>query len=54
MEEASIAAVNGDLSPFESGVTACRMIGACRDLTDYRRASEWIEATEKYCDPAIP
>jgi class 3 adenylate cyclase len=50
MEEASIAAVNGDLSPFESGVTACRMIGACRDLTDYRRASEWIEATERYCD----
>ena len=26
------------------------MIGACRDLTDYRRASEWIEATERYCD----
>ena len=50
MEEASFAAVNGELSPFTSGVTACRMIGACRDLTDYRRASEWIEATEKYCD----
>lgn len=50
MEEASIAAVSGELSPFTTGVTACRMIGACRDLTDYRRASEWIEATEKYCD----
>jgi class 3 adenylate cyclase len=50
MEEASIAAVNGELSPFTTGITACRMIGACRDLTDYRRASEWIEATEKYCD----
>ncbi len=50
MEEASFAAVNGELTPFTSGVTACRMIGACRDLTDYRRASEWIEATEKYCD----
>jgi class 3 adenylate cyclase len=50
MEEASIAAVNGELSPFTTGVTTCRMIGACRDLTDYRRASEWIEATEKYCD----
>lgn len=49
MEEASIAAVNGELSPFTTGVTACRMIGACRDLTDYRRASEWIEATERYC-----
>lgn len=50
MEEASIAAVNGELTPFTMGVTACRMIGACRDLTDYRRASEWIEATERYCD----
>jgi len=50
LEEASIAAVNGELSPFTSGVTACRMIGACRDLTDYRRASEWIEATEQYCE----
>lgn len=50
MEEASIAAVNGELTPFTSGITACRMIGACRDLTDYRRASEWIEATEKYCE----
>ena len=50
MEEASFAAVNGELSPFMSGMTACRMIGACRDMTDYRRATEWIEATEKYCD----
>jgi class 3 adenylate cyclase len=50
MEEASIAAVNGELSPYTSGMTACRLISACRDLTDYRRASEWIEATERYCD----
>ena len=50
LEEASFSAVNGELSPFTSGITACRMIGACRDVTDYHRASEWIEATEKYCD----
>ena len=50
MEEASISAVNGDLSPFASGATCCTMIAACRDLTDYRRASEWTEATEKYCE----
>lgn len=50
LEEASIAAVNGELSPFTSGITACQMISACRDLTDYRRASEWIEATERYCE----
>jgi class 3 adenylate cyclase len=50
MEEASIAAVNGELSPFTTGMTTCRLIGACRDLTDYRRATEWIEATERYCE----
>lgn len=49
LEEATIAAVNGELSPFTSGITACRMISACRDLSDYRRAHEWIEATERYC-----
>lgn len=49
MEEASLAAVNGELTPFTSGLTACRMISACRDLTDYRRATEWIEAAERYC-----
>ena len=50
MEEATIAAVNGELSPFVTGVTYCTMISACRDLTDYRRASEWTEATERWCE----
>ena len=50
MEEATIAAVNGELSPWVTGVTYCTMISACRDLTDYRRASEWTEATERWCE----
>jgi class 3 adenylate cyclase len=50
LEEASISAVNGELSPFASGATCCTMIAACRDLTDYRRATEWTEAAEKYCE----
>jgi class 3 adenylate cyclase len=50
MEEASFAAVNGELSPYTSGATTCTMISACRNVTDYRRATEWIEATEKYCE----
>jgi class 3 adenylate cyclase len=50
MEEASVAAVNGELSPIATGVACCRMIAACRDLTDYRRASEWTEATEQWCE----
>jgi class 3 adenylate cyclase/TolA-binding protein len=50
MEEAAISAVNGELSPVATGTTCCRMIAACRDLTDYRRASEWTEATENWCE----
>jgi len=50
MEEASVAAINGELSPFTTGVTCCSMISACRDLTDYRRATEWTEATERWCE----
>ena len=49
MEEATIAAVNGEVSPITTGVTCCAMIAACRDLTDYRRASEWTEAAERWC-----
>jgi class 3 adenylate cyclase len=50
LEEAAIAAVNGDLSPITAGITSCTMIAACRDLTDYRRASEWLEATDRWCE----
>jgi tetratricopeptide (TPR) repeat protein len=50
LEEAAIAAVNGELSPLTAGITACMMIAACRDLTDYQRASEWIEMTDRWCE----
>jgi class 3 adenylate cyclase len=50
MEEASISAVSGELSPFTTGMTCCRLIAACRDLTDYRRASEWADAAQRYCE----
>jgi class 3 adenylate cyclase len=50
MEEATAAAVNDELSPYLTGVTYCSMIAACRDLNDYERASEWTEATERWCE----
>jgi class 3 adenylate cyclase len=49
LEEAAIAAVSGELSPITAGVTSCQMIAACRDLTDYKRATEWLEATDRWC-----
>jgi hypothetical protein len=50
MEEATIAAVNGELRPFTAGVAYCSMIAACRNTTDYRRASEWTEAAHRWCE----
>jgi class 3 adenylate cyclase len=50
LEEAAIAAVSGELSAIASGVICCTMIATCRNLTDYQRASEWIEATDRYCE----
>jgi class 3 adenylate cyclase len=50
MEEATIAAVNGELSPITTGVAYCSMIAACRDTTDFRRAGEWTEAAHRWCE----
>jgi class 3 adenylate cyclase len=50
MEEATIAAVNGEIEPLTAGVAYCAMIAACRDTTDYRRASEWTEAAHRWCE----
>jgi class 3 adenylate cyclase len=50
MEEATVAAMNGELSPFMAGVAYCNLISCCRDTTDYQRASEWTEATQRWCE----
>jgi class 3 adenylate cyclase len=50
LEEATVGAVNGELSPIVTGMTYCTMISACRDLSDYKRASEWTEATQRWCE----
>lgn len=50
MEEATIAALNGELKPFMAGVAYCAMIACCHDTTDYQRASEWTEATRRWCE----
>jgi class 3 adenylate cyclase len=50
LDTATIAAVAGELSVFTTGWIYCGTIGACRDLADYRRASEWTEATTRWCE----
>jgi class 3 adenylate cyclase len=50
MEEATVAAVSGELTPFNTGVVYCNIISSCEELADYRRAGEWSEAAKRWCE----
>jgi class 3 adenylate cyclase len=47
---ATLAAAAGELSIWSTGWIYCGTIGACREIADYRRASEWTEATTRWCE----
>jgi class 3 adenylate cyclase len=50
IDEASAAAVGGDLEPFTTGMLFCSTIATCRDMTDYRRSSELVDTMKRWCD----
>ncbi|MDQ2912117.1 MAG: hypothetical protein M3T56_02565 [Chloroflexota bacterium] len=50
LDAATVAAVAGELSVWSTGWVYCGTIGACRELADYRRASEWTDATTRWCE----
>jgi class 3 adenylate cyclase len=50
IEDAAFSAVNGELSPVMTGTTYCNMIAACRDVTEYGRATEWTDLAERWCE----
>jgi class 3 adenylate cyclase len=58
LDEAMAAVVGGELDPEPAGYVYCGMIGICSKLGDYRRATEWTEATMRWCErgsiPAFP
>jgi class 3 adenylate cyclase len=47
---ATLSAAAGELTIFPTGMIYCGTIGACREIGDYRRASEWTEATTRWCE----
>jgi class 3 adenylate cyclase len=49
-DEASASAVCGELKPFSTGLVYCIAIGSCQDVGDFRRAAEWTEAANRWCD----
>jgi class 3 adenylate cyclase len=50
LDEASATAVSGALQPHSTGLVYCITISTCQDLGDYRRAAEWTEAANRWCD----
>lgn len=49
LDEATVAAVGGELSPSVTGIVYCNMISTCQELAEYRRAGEWTEAAKRWC-----
>ncbi len=58
LDECMATVVGGELDPAAAGYVYCGMIGICSKLGDYGRASEWTEATLRWCErrsvPAFP
>ena len=50
LDEATASAMCGDLRAHSAGIVYCITISACQDLGDYRRAAEWTEAANRFCD----
>ena len=50
LDEATASATCGELRPFSTGLVYCITISSCQDLGDYRRAAEWTEAANRWCD----
>jgi tetratricopeptide (TPR) repeat protein len=47
LDEAMASAVSGGLSMLATGIVYCRMMCACIDLLDYRRAGEWTDVVDR-------
>jgi class 3 adenylate cyclase len=50
LDEATASAMCGDLRAHSAGLVYCITISSCRDLGDFRRAAEWTEEANRWCD----
>jgi class 3 adenylate cyclase len=49
LDEATVAAVSGELEPRAAGIVYCSTIGACAVLGDWGRAAQWTEVQDRWC-----
>ena len=50
LDEATVAAVSGDIGAQATGIIYCIAIGTTASLADYSRAGEWTEASKRWCE----
>ena len=50
MDEAMAAAAAGELGVLATGSIYCSLIYTCENLADYRRAAEWTEVADRWCE----
>ncbi|MDP1793069.1 MAG: LuxR C-terminal-related transcriptional regulator, partial [Acidimicrobiales bacterium] len=51
LDEAMVAALSDQLKPMWTGAIYCGLLDACHELSDLQRATEWTQATTKWCSP---
>ena len=50
LDEAALAALSGELHPMTTGIIYCNLISTCAGMADYKRAREWTDAAERWCE----
>jgi class 3 adenylate cyclase/predicted negative regulator of RcsB-dependent stress response len=50
LDEATVAAVSGEIGPLASGIIYCVAISTTARLADYDRAGQWTEASRRWCE----
>jgi tetratricopeptide (TPR) repeat protein len=50
LDEATAAAISGELEPWTTGFIYCCTITSSSGVGDYRRAAEWTAAANRWCD----
>jgi class 3 adenylate cyclase len=48
-DEATISALSGEVDPITAGSVFCSSIEACAAVGDFRRAAEWTDAQDRWC-----
>jgi class 3 adenylate cyclase len=50
LDEATVAALAGELQPMTTGIVYCNVITTCEQIADYKRAGDWTDAARRWCE----